>query len=107
MRVVCKGSGPSTLDYDLVVGQAQGPVRVEIETGVERVICAAFSSGVVKDGSNGKAFVARDAGTESACPLPWWGAGVSQVRKSDTCRSGRFARCSPVRFSLATLALDL
>jgi YVTN family beta-propeller protein len=68
VRAVCKGSGPSTLDYDLVVGQAQDPVNVRIETGAERVFCGEFSSGVVKDGSDGKAFVAKNAGTAPTCP---------------------------------------
>jgi hypothetical protein len=71
MRVSCTGSGPTDLDYDLVVGQSQDPVRVTLELGtLPNRYCLAFGGLVRADGSNGKSFLARNSPAPASCPVP-------------------------------------
>ncbi len=66
----CSGRGPSVLDYDLEVGQAEAPVDVRIETGSSVAYCARFGGTVVRTGSDGETFYAGDAPPPASCPPP-------------------------------------
>jgi len=69
-KAVCKGA-----QVVYALGAAQGDVQAVLTTGhpdAGRKYCASFgpatSANVVKDGSNGKVYLAKDAGAPAACP---------------------------------------
>lgn len=66
LRAVCSGRVASALGYDLQPGQSEAPASIIVAIGA-RTYCGRFGGDVVKDGSNGKAFVARDPTTSTAC----------------------------------------
>lgn len=68
-KAVCKGA-----QVAYALGAAQGDVAISLTTGgsgAERVSCGLFGAGtatVVKDGSDGRTYLARDAAPPSSCP---------------------------------------
>ncbi len=68
-RAICQGRGPAALDYDLQTGQLQSPVSVVLRLGEAHGQCAEFdAASVVKDGSDGKTFLAKRAAAPASCP---------------------------------------
>lgn len=67
VKAKCLGRGPTLLDYDLQVGQAQAPVSVEMGMGEWRY-CAQFGGELSKDGTDGRLFKAKNAGVPGVCP---------------------------------------
>jgi hypothetical protein len=62
LRALCHGRGATTLDFDLVAGQPQPPVDVSLRVGsAPQLYCLSFGGKILKDGSDGKAFLAKDA----------------------------------------------
>lgn len=68
LRATCLGRGPTTLDYDLIVGQSQTPIDVTLELGsAPNRYCLSFGGLVRADGSNGKSFFARNGSPPASC----------------------------------------
>ncbi len=63
----CAGRPHAPLDYDLEVGQRQGPLVAMLALG-DTTYCTRFGGDVRKDGSNGKLYSAKDAPAPSTCP---------------------------------------
>ena len=63
LRLVLKGKGPSTLDYDLMVGVSEGAVDVSFDNNGD-TLCMACAPHNGKDGSDGKKFLGKN------CPIP-------------------------------------
>jgi hypothetical protein len=62
VRALCHGRGATTLDFDLAPGQAQPPVDVSLRVGsAPQIYCFSFGGNVLKDGSDGRVFLAKDA----------------------------------------------
>jgi len=64
LRAVLQGKGPSTLDYDLVVGTSQGTVDVIFTRDSGDQLCMACAPHKGRDGSDGKRFRGKN------CPAP-------------------------------------
>lgn len=70
LRATCLGRGPTELDFDLVPGQAAGPIDVTLELGsAPDRYCLRFGGTVKHDGSDGKKFFARDSAAPGACAV--------------------------------------
>jgi len=63
----CTGKGPTFLDYDLVAGQPQAPVRVTLQYAPGVGYCAEFGGVVTHDGADARAFGAKRAPAPGAC----------------------------------------
>lgn len=63
----CTGKGPMSLDYDLVAGQPQAPVRVTLQYAPGVGYCAEFGGLVTHDGADGRSFGAKRAPAPATC----------------------------------------
>ena len=68
VRAACRSGGAAVVDYDLQVGQVESPIRVDLVLGQGTGYCAVFGGRVVRDGSNGRTFLARGAPSPASCP---------------------------------------
>jgi len=68
LKAICRGRGPSVLDFDLRAGEPQQPIHVTLEvgSGPDRY-CMTFGGTVKNDGSDGKKLFARDSVAPGAC----------------------------------------
>lgn len=66
-KVTCMGKGPTSLDYDLVAGQAQAPVRVTLQFAPGVGYCAEFGGLVSHDGADARSFNAKQAPAPGTC----------------------------------------
>jgi hypothetical protein len=64
--VACTGRGPGVLNFDLEPGLAQAPVVVRLTLGT-KTYCTAFGGTLKSDGTDGRKFVAVDAGAPTEC----------------------------------------
>jgi len=64
--VACTGRGPGVLNFDLEPGLAQVPVVVRLTMGTKSY-CTAFGGTLKKDGTDGKRFLAINAGAPTEC----------------------------------------
>lgn len=71
VKAVCKGSGPTDLDYD-ITGASEAPVDVIVATGIfdQRRYCAQLGGTVTKPGTDGKKFLAKNSAAPSQCASP-------------------------------------
>jgi hypothetical protein len=63
----CTGKGPTSLDYDLLAGQPQAPVRVTLEYAPGVGYCAELGGVVTHDGADGRSFSAKQATAPGTC----------------------------------------
>lgn len=63
----CTGKGPTSLDYDLVAGQPQAPVRVTLQYAPGVGYCAEFGGIVTHDGADARSFGAKQAPAPGTC----------------------------------------
>jgi hypothetical protein len=69
LSAVCRGGGPSPVDFDLKEGRVHAPVRVSIAAG-SLVQCARFGGTVKKDGSDGESLRLSRAPRPDSCLVP-------------------------------------
>ena len=71
VKAVCKGSGPTDLDYDLT-GASEAPVDVAVMTGIfdQRRYCAQLGGTITKDGTDAKKFLAKNSSAPIGCASP-------------------------------------
>ena len=63
LKATLKGSGPSTLDFDLQLGLSAGSVAAVLTNG-SNALCASCLPSNGRDGSDGRTFLGKD------CPAP-------------------------------------
>jgi len=68
VRARCRSGAAAVVDYDLQVGQVEAPIRVDLLLGQGTGYCSVFGGTVVRDGSNGRTFLARGAPAPASCP---------------------------------------
>ncbi len=68
LRVVLRGKGPSTLDYDLTLGLSQSTVDVLFDNNGDG-LCMACTPFNGKDGSDGKKYLAKSCAAPASCGL--------------------------------------
>jgi len=65
--VTCKGRGPGILNFDLEPGVVQVPIVVRLTIGT-KAYCTVFGGTLKDDGTDGRKFVAVNAGAPGDCP---------------------------------------
>ncbi len=66
VKILCQGRGPSTLDFDLSLGQHQAPIEIALRLGsAPERYCMSFGGNVRRNGTDAKTFLAAHA----AAPL--------------------------------------
>jgi len=65
--VTCKGRGPGILNFDLEPGVVQVPIAVRLTIGAKSY-CTVFGGNIKNDGTDGRKFVAVEAGAPGECP---------------------------------------
>lgn len=67
LSVTCTGKRPSPVDYDLVAGQVQPPVRVTLQFAAGVGYCSEHGGVILHDGSDGRLFSSRHAPAPASC----------------------------------------
>jgi len=69
LKALLKGSGPSTLDYDLQVAVSEGTVG-SVFTAGSSLLCSSCPGYNGKDGSDGRTFQGKNCAAPPSCPVP-------------------------------------
>ena len=67
LKATLKGSGPSTLDFDLQLGLSAGSVAAVLTNG-SNALCASCLPANGRDGSDGRTFLGKDCPAPPSCP---------------------------------------
>ena len=67
LKATLKGSGPSTLDFDLQLGLSAGSVAAVLTNG-SNALCASCLPSNGRDGSDGRTFLGKDCPAPPSCP---------------------------------------
>jgi len=68
-KAICTGGGALPLSYDLQPAQSETAVAVHLTLGGTAAYCTTFSgASILRDGSDGKTFLAKQAAAPASCP---------------------------------------